>query len=59
MIKVNWILAILKLIWANVSPQIRDAIVKFVEDLEKKANETPNAWDNLAVAVLKVILGID
>ncbi len=55
----NWINVFFKLIWPEVSPQIREKIVNFVKELEEKAKATPNPVDNILVAILKLALGID
>jgi len=54
----NWLLTLIKLIWSRVSSQFRDKIVDFVLDLEEKAKETENPFDDFAVQVLKLIFGI-
>jgi len=55
----NWIKILYTLIWPKVSPQIREAIVNFVKELDKKAQATPNPIDDILVAVIKLALGID
>lgn len=55
----NWIIKLIKLIWAQVSPQLREMLIAFVKELEKKAQDTKNEWDDVAVAILKMFLGID
>lgn len=50
---------IFKAIIENVSPQIREKITAFVVDLEKKAKETPNVFDDMLVDLLKRILAIE
>lgn len=55
----NWIKILFNLIWPKVSPQIRESIVAFVKELEKKAATTPNPVDDILVAILKLGLGID
>lgn len=57
--KMNWIKVFFNLIWPKVSPQLRESIVNFVKELEKKAAATPNAVDDIAVAIIKLALGID
>uniref|UniRef100_A0A6M3JIA7 Uncharacterized protein n=1 Tax=viral metagenome TaxID=1070528 RepID=A0A6M3JIA7_9ZZZZ len=54
----NWFIIIFKLVWSKISPQIRESIVNFVIDLEKKAAQTDNPIDDVAVQILKLILGI-
>jgi len=54
----DWILIILRIVWSKLSPIIREALIKWVSELEKMAAETPNKWDDFLVAVLKLIIGI-
>jgi len=49
---------ILQKILELVSPEIRDALVQFVLELEISAKETPNLWDDVLVFVLKRVLAI-
>jgi len=56
--KMDWIIKLIKLLWSQVSPQLRELIVSFVKTLEEKAKETENEWDDLAISILKMILGI-
>lgn len=55
----NWLKVFFKLVWPKVSPQIREAIVSFIKELEKKAEATPNPVDDILVAIIKLTLGID
>lgn len=54
----NWLLTLIKLVWSRVSSQFRQKIIDFVLDLEEKAKETENSFDDFAVQILKLILGI-
>jgi len=54
----KWLLLIIQLVWAKVSPEIRESITKFVKQLEKDAAATPNPMDDFLVQVLKLLLGI-
>ena len=40
------------------SPFLRDALVKFVSDIEAKAKATPNKWDDVLVYVLKLLTAV-
>lgn len=53
------IASILPLVWGAISPTVKDALKSLIADLEAKANETANPIDNIAVVILKDILGID
>ena len=50
---------IISLILKQVSPTIKDAIDKFLDELEKKAKATPNTIDDVLVDFLKEILQRD
>ena len=45
-------------IFSIVSPEIRQAIDEFVKNLYLKAKATPNAFDDHAVEILAVVLGV-
>ena len=49
--------AILKAIIEKISPEIREALGKLLDDLEAKAKLTSNLWDDVIVYVLKKALG--
>jgi len=40
----------------TITPQLRDGIHEWLMDLEKKAEATPNPWDNLFVGFLRMVL---
>ena len=48
---------ILQKILEKVSPEIREALGKFINELEAKAKLTPNLWDDVIVFLLKKVLG--
>ncbi len=52
-------MTIIQIILSAISPELRDLILKFAKELEAKAKKTPNPFDDVAVEVLKVILGIN
>ena len=56
---VKVLVGVLGAILSVVSPQIREALERFVHDLEKKAKETPNPADDMLVDFLKHILRVD
>ena len=51
--------AILQAILDKISPEIREAVREFLDDLEAKAKLTPNLWDDVIVFVLKKVLGFN
>ena len=48
---------IIHAILEKISPEIREALGKLLDDLEAKAKLTPNLWDDVIVFVLKKALG--
>lgn len=48
---------IISKILEKVSPEIREALGKFLDDLEEKAKLTPNLWDDVIVFLLKKVCG--
>jgi len=50
------LLKLLPLIISTVSPTIKDMICSFIENLEAKAKETPNPWDNIAADLLRALI---
>lgn len=45
-------LPVLRLVWAQVTPGLAEAIVAALRDLRTKAAATPNEWDDFAVGAL-------
>jgi len=45
-------------IMALISPKFREILSEYVLQLEKRAKETDNPFDDIAVYVVKVILGL-
>lgn len=43
----------------KLSPEFKQTINQFVLELEIKAEATDNPWDDIAVMILKVALGIE
>ena len=54
----DWLLLLVKMLFDKLSPQLREAIINAIKALEKLAASTENKWDDLAVRILKVALGI-
>ena len=50
---------IIKLFLDAISPQIRQLIIDFVKDLSKRAEQTPNPWDDILVFILRTLLAIE
>jgi len=43
----------------RVSPEIRMAIRRWIGELEKSAKDSKNPWDDLFVALLKIVFGVE
>jgi len=52
----KYLLALIRLLVTSISPQLREGLVGMLNDLEKKAEETPNEWDDVIVGLLKRLL---
>lgn len=59
----TWVIVVFVAIFGaiikEVSPTIREAIEKFLIDLEKRAKATPNVFDDMLVDLLKRVLAVD
>jgi len=55
----RWILGILTRILTVISPEIRVLFVGWIKDLEARAKATPNPWDDIFVAFLKMLINIE
>ncbi len=53
------VVRVLQEIIKRISPELKEEVEKAVYILEQKAAATKNPWDDLAVKILKVALGID
>jgi len=51
------IIGIVKAILGLASPELRKAIVDYIDALDEHAKSTDNPWDDLFVSLLRVILG--
>jgi len=54
----SWIAAFVQQMLSVISPEIRKAIIDFVNMLEEQAKQTPNKWDDILVGLLKAALHI-
>ena len=52
----KWLLRIIALVIPQVSPQIRDGLCSLLNELEAKAKETKNPWDDILIGLVKTIL---
>ena len=50
---------VLKVLVKQVSPMLRQELIKLIKALEHKAAGTPNQFDDELVQMLKKVLGID
>ena len=53
------LVAIFGAILKEVSDPIRERLEEFVDDLDKRAKETPNVFDDMLVDLLKKVLAIE
>jgi len=53
----EFIINLLGGILSNMSPEIRSAVVAWLDDMQAKAKETPNPWDDMFVSFLRILLG--
>jgi hypothetical protein len=42
----------------SASPEVKEMLRGFVDQLEAKAEATPNKWDDILVSSLKTLLGM-
>lgn len=52
----NWLVALLKQVLTQMSPNIRTLLVEFVNKMDVEAKETKNPWDDIGVWLLKLVL---
>jgi len=54
----EWILRLITLIVGAASPELRTMIKEWVLELDKRAKETPNPFDDVLVGLIKIVLDI-
>lgn len=54
----EWLLRIITLVVGSASPQLRALIRDWVKDLESRAKETPNPFDDVLVGLIKIVLDV-
>jgi len=54
----EWILRLITLVVNSASPELRKIIKEWVLELEKRAKETPNPFDDVLVGLIKIVLNI-
>jgi len=52
----NWFLTLLRIVWGQVSPQLKEQIRGFVAQLRENADHTPGKLDDFLVDVLEWLL---
>lgn len=55
----EWILRLITLIVGSASPELRKLIKDWVIELEARAKETPNPFDDVLVGLIKIVLNVD
>lgn len=53
------LLKVFRMIINAVSPELRELLFKYYEQLKAKAAQTPNEWDDVFVGLLGVLLGLE
>ncbi len=54
----EWILRLITLVVGSASPELRKIIKEWVLELEKRAKETPNPFDDVLVGLIKIVLNV-
>lgn len=54
----TWFTMLLEQVVKQISPDMRESVVRVVLQLEKNAKATPNPWDNIFVGIVKFVLVI-
>ncbi len=52
------VITIAKLVLQNVSKSLREGFVQFIKNMEVKAKETKNPFDDVAIMIVKTICKI-
>lgn len=52
----EWLLRLVRLVLTVLSPELRTALVEWLDDLDARAKNTDNPWDDVLVGILKSIL---
>lgn len=52
----KFLLLIIPLMMDIITPEIRTGVDKWLTDMEKKADATPNPWDNMFTGFLRMVL---
>lgn len=55
----GFVFKLIQVVLNNVSGDLRKAVKEGIQKLEVVAKKTPNPFDDFAVSILKVIVGID
>lgn len=55
----EWILRLIEIVLKSASPELRQFIIDWVKEIEAKAKETPNPWDDVLVGLIKVLLNVN
>lgn len=55
--KLNYVFKLIPLIIGSISSELREDIEKGVDQLAETASKTPNKVDDIAVQLLKIVIG--
>lgn len=53
----KFIINLLVSILGQMSPVLRESVILWLDDMQKRAAETPNPWDDMFVSFLRILLG--
>lgn len=53
----KWIMLMARQVLTVATPEIAKTTCSMLDELEEKAKQTPNPWDDILVGTLKTILG--
>lgn len=54
----EWIMKVILLVISSATPDIKNSIVEWLDDLEVRAKATPNPIDDVLVGLLKTIFNV-
>jgi len=54
----NWLLQTIVMVFSVITPELRNRLIEFINQLEADAKKTPNPWDDIFIGVVRSILDI-
>ena len=52
------IVRLIRLVLSQISPELRKMIESAIETWEEKAKETKTPWDDIAILLVKILIGL-